>query len=149
MKNVLIAVALIVGAGLVIWLVTRTSNKGSTPPPAVAQPPAAMAPAPMPPAQTGPVTFRGTWVTTNRKLDGEMTCIATQNGNNWSGRFFGAWHGRSFSYNVTWSGPPDKLQGTAVIDGAFYQWTGSMEGDFFKGTFTGSRYNGYFNLKKQ
>jgi hypothetical protein len=34
--------------------------------------------------------FEGTWNTTNRKLDGRMTCIMTDLGEQkWQGRFFG------------------------------------------------------------
>ena len=68
----------------------------------------------------------------------------------WRGHFYGVWQGVQFSYTVKFSGPPEKLQGTAVIDGADYEWTGSMSKEapgWFKGSFGGSRYIGSFNLK--
>jgi hypothetical protein len=97
--------------------------------------------------------YEGTWVTTNRKLDGTMTCVATDLGKEkWKGRFYGEWQGSKFSYNVEWTGPPEKLTGKARIDGADYDWTGSITPSSpgeFKGTFTGTRYKGYFNLKQK
>ncbi|MBY0524250.1 MAG: hypothetical protein K2R98_12670 [Gemmataceae bacterium] len=93
-------------------------------------------------------TYEGTWLTTNRKLDGTMTCVVTDLGENqWRGKFSGVWEGASFSYTVRFSGPPQKLHGTAVIDGASYEWTGAMEKDRFWGTFGGNRYAGSFDLK--
>jgi len=99
------------------------------------------------------VVYEGTWVTTNRKLDGTMTCIVTDLGDNqWRGQFYGAWQGRPFSYKVRFSGPPDKLQGRASIDGADYEWTGAMgieSPGWFKGSFGGNRYMGSFDLKQK
>jgi hypothetical protein len=98
------------------------------------------------------LVYEGTWVTTNRRLDGTLTCVVTDLGdNNWRGHFSGAWHGREFSYTVKFSGPPDRLHGQAVIDGADYEWTGAMKGapGTFKGKFTGSRYTGYFTLRRK
>src|SRR5205809_7674405 len=80
------------------------------------------------------LVYEGTWVTTNRKLDGPMTCVVTDLGDNkWRGHFYGAWQGVNFSYKVDFSGPPEKLRGRAVIDDADYEWTGEM----VKGRFTG------------
>jgi len=97
--------------------------------------------------------YEGTWVTTNRKLDGTMTCVVTDLGNNrWRGHFYGVWEGVQFSYTVRFSGPPEKLHGTAVIDGADYEWTGTITkgpGGRFKGSFGGSRYVGWFDLKQK
>jgi hypothetical protein len=94
------------------------------------------------------LVYEGTWVTTNRQLDGTMTCVVTDLGDNqWRGRFSGVYQGSPFAYTVTFSGPPDKLRGKAVIDGADYEWTGEM-GQEFKGRFTGNRYLGSFALKK-
>jgi hypothetical protein len=97
--------------------------------------------------------YEGTWLTTNRKLDGTMTGVVTDLGNQqWRGHFYGVWQGVAFSYTVKFSGPPDKLQGTAVIDGADYEWTGSMSQEapgWFKGSFGGSRYFGRFQLKQK
>src|SRR4051812_45789182 len=97
------------------------------------------------------IVYEGTWVTTNRKLDGTMTCVVTDlGGNGWRGRFSGVWYGEPFSYDVDFRGPPDDLRGRAVIDGADYRWTGELtkgKGGTFKGKFGGSRYAGYFDLK--
>src|SRR5205085_1605590 len=86
--------------------------------------------------------FEGTWVTTNRSLDGRMTCVVTSLGDNkWRGHFYGVWQGQEFSYKVTFSGPPDQLRGAATIDGADYEWTGEMGKESpgsFQGKFTGN-----------
>jgi hypothetical protein len=97
--------------------------------------------------------YEGLWRTTNRKLDGVMTCIVTdlQDGN-WRGRFHGVWQGVKYDYTVTFSGPPNDLRGKATIDGAHYDWKGQITEDApgaFKGTFGGTRYTGYFDLKKK
>src|SRR5690242_10496768 len=88
--------------------------------------------------------YRGTWVTTNRHLDGKMTCVVTPLGpNKWRGHFYGVWDGQSFSYKVVFRGPPNNLRGRAVINGADYQWTGEMahgSPGSFKGKFRSSRY---------
>jgi hypothetical protein len=97
--------------------------------------------------------FEGQWKTTNRKLDGTMRCVVTDLGKeNWQGRFIGTWQGVPFDYTVKFSGPPNHLHGTAMIDGADYSWTGEMDGDsqgWFKATFTGNRYTGNFDLKEK
>jgi len=96
--------------------------------------------------------YEGNWNTTNRKLDGTMTCAVKDLGDSkWSGRFYGVWQGVPFDYTVPFSGPPDKLQGKATIDGADYIWSGSFNPDEgrFKGQFGGNRYNGYFDLAKK
>jgi hypothetical protein len=102
--------------------------------------------------------YDGQWRTTNRKLDGTMTCCVTELGDEtWQGRFFGVWQGVPFDYTVKFIGPPDRLRGTAKIDGANYTWTGEMgtgemgngSNDFFKGKFGGDRYTGYFELKER
>src|SRR5438105_2856932 len=73
--------------------------------------------------------YEGTWVTTNRQLDGKMTCELTDLGaNQWRGHFFGDFQGSKFSYLVNISGPPDNLHGKATIDDADYEWTGQMTG---------------------
>jgi len=105
------------------------------------------------PASAKDLVYEGTWVTTNRKLDGRMTCVVTNLGDNkWQGHFSGTWEGVEFSYKVDFSGPPEKLRGTATIDGAYYEWTGKMSDEspgWFKGTFGGNRYVGSFTLKQQ
>jgi hypothetical protein len=94
--------------------------------------------------------YEGKWVTTNRPLDGTMTCVVTDLGNNtWRGRFSGIWEGQAFSYTVQFSGPPERVRGRAVIDGADYEWTGEMGTDWFKGKFGGNRYEGSFSLKRK
>jgi hypothetical protein len=95
------------------------------------------------------VVYEGDWVTVNRKLDGTMKCEVTDlGGGQWKGKFWGTWQGVSFSYDVKWSGPPEKLRGTARIDGADYEWTGSITENRFEGKFDGSRYRGHFDLKR-
>ena len=95
------------------------------------------------------VVYEGTWVTTNRKLDGPITCVVTDLGDNkWRGHFYGVWQGVDYSYKVAFTGPPEKLRGSAVIDGADYEWTGAM-GESFRGTFRGSRYLGSFTMKRK
>src|SRR5690242_6538635 len=97
--------------------------------------------------------YRGTCVTTNRNLDGTMTCVVTPLGpNQWRGHFYGVWYGQKFSYKVVFRGPPAKLRGQAVIDGADYKWTGEMSNGSpgsFTGKFWGSRYRGSFTLKQK
>jgi hypothetical protein len=103
------------------------------------------------PVRAEELVFEGTWHTTNRKLDGNMTCAVTDLGNErWRGRFYGNWQGVPFDYTVAFSGPPSELQGTAKIDGADYTWTGVMSngpGGDLKGIFGGNRYLGHFELK--
>jgi hypothetical protein len=98
-------------------------------------------------------TYEGAWHTTNRKLDGTLTCVVSDLGaEQWRGRFYGVWQGTPFDYTVAFSGPPSDLHGTAVIDGADYSWTGQIASDApraFKGSFGGSRYAGYFDLKEK
>ncbi len=94
--------------------------------------------------------YEGTWLTTNRKLDGTMTCVVTRMADEeWRGHFHGVWNGARFAYKVKFNGPADKLYGTAVIDGADYQWTGSMTERRFQGSFGGSRYAGSFDLRRK
>src|SRR5262245_49511683 len=68
-------------------------------------------------AQVAPeqVVFRGPWHTTNRKLDGVMTCVVTKIAEQeWRGRFSGTWNGVSFDHSVAFKGPPEALRGAAV-----------------------------------
>src|SRR5687767_8654365 len=84
--------------------------------------------------------YEGTWNTINRPLDGTMTCVVKEQGNNrWRGTFSGVWYGQEFSYTVEFSGPPERLRGTAVIDGANYEWAGEMTDDSLNGRFGGNR----------
>lgn len=95
--------------------------------------------------------FEGPWKTTaNRKLDGTMTCDVVRTGKEaWTGKFHGVWQGVDFSYTVKFTGPPEKLQGKATIDGASYDWTGNINTKKFTGSFTGSRYTGNFDLGRK
>jgi hypothetical protein len=91
--------------------------------------------------------------TGRRKLQGRMTANIKRTGKDtWEGRFHGIWHGVKFSYVVKFKGPPNKLKGKAVIDGASYSWSGIMgqqSPGWFNGNFDGSRYDGYFKLKEK
>lgn len=93
--------------------------------------------------------YRGTWKTTNRPLDGEMTCVVTPVAKEaWQGRFIGVWQGLPFDYTVDFVGPAYDLQGTATIDRAAYEWRGRIQRDRFKANFTGDRYEGSFDLRR-
>lgn len=104
-------------------------------------------------ARADDLIYEGTWITTNRPLTGTMTCVVTDQGNNqWRGHFYGIWQGVQFSYKVRFSGPPEMLKGKAIIDGADYEWTGTMTKGTpgsLKGSFTGGRYEGSFDLKRK
>jgi hypothetical protein len=104
-------------------------------------------------AQAEDRVFVGPWKTTNRPLDGQMTCIVKELDKDlWQGRFYGVWQGVPFDYTVKFSGPPSSLKGTAVIDHADYTWTGAIDDESpatFKGKFGGSRYTGHFALKEK
>jgi hypothetical protein len=105
---------------------------------------------PVPTAHGADPVYEGTWVTTNRKLDGTLSCVVTDLGNQqWRGQFTGEWRGTPFTYTVRFSGPPEKLHGTAVIDGADYDWTASIRDGRFKATFDGNRYVGGFDMKQK
>ena len=102
------------------------------------------------PASAADALYEGDWRTTNRKLDGRMTCAVTELGpEKWRGRFYGVWQGVPFDYTLDFAGPATALRGTARIDGADYVWTGKMSGDSFQGSFGGNRYTGHFQLAKR
>ena len=95
--------------------------------------------------------FEGPWKTTNRKLDGVMTAVVRDLGDErWQGRFYGVWQGVPFDYTVKFSGQKESLKGTAVIDFADYTWTGVIddEAETFTAKFGGSRYTGHFKMKE-
>ncbi len=93
--------------------------------------------------------YRGTWKTVNRQLDGEMTCVVTPTAKHaWQGRFHGIWQGVEFDYTVDFMGPPNDLKGSAMIDGASYEWRAWITRDAMKANFAGSRYEGSFDLKR-
>jgi hypothetical protein len=92
--------------------------------------------------------YHGDWKTTNRKLDGQMTCIVTEKGKEqWEGRFYGIWQGVDFDYTVPFTGPLDELQGKATIDGVAYEWKARIDGERFRANFGGDLYRGSFDLK--
>lgn len=98
-------------------------------------------------AQDNVYKFHGPWKTTNRRLDGVQTAEVTRlAAEEWKMRVYGTWQGVDYDYTVKFSGPPDKLRGTAQIDGADYEWTGFINQARFKGSFTGSRYTGSFEM---
>ena len=80
-----------------------------------------------------------------------MNCTVTRKGHEqWTGRFWGVWQGVDFDYDVEFDGPLDNLKGKpCTIDGARYQWDGSIVGGVFNAEFTGSRYTGSFVLTEQ
>jgi hypothetical protein len=95
-------------------------------------------------------SYEGSWHTTNRKLDGTMQCDVKQVASEtWQGRFHGVWQGVPFDYTVSFTGPAADVRGTATIDGATYNWTGTLSESTFKGRFTGSRYAGHFDLEEK
>jgi hypothetical protein len=94
--------------------------------------------------------YIGPWKTTNRKLDGTMTCaIRMVEKEKWLGRFWGTWQGVDFDYAVDFSGPPDHLHGQAIVDGVAYEWKGRMNDRQFRANFGGDRYSGSFDLKRE
>jgi hypothetical protein len=102
------------------------------------------------------LVFEGPWHTTNRKLDGNMTCVVSDLGEGkWQGRFYGIWQGVDFDYTVRFTGTLANLQGTAIIDGADYTWNGVIDSSgpgstrLFRGVFGGNRYAGQFELKEK
>jgi len=100
-------------------------------------------------AQSTDYAFAGPWKTTNRKLDGTMTCIITPLANQqWHGHFYGTWQGAPFDYKVQFQGPPDDLRGTTVIDGANYNWRGRVDAQALRANFAGDLYEGSFELKR-
>jgi hypothetical protein len=102
-----------------------------------------------PAARGREAVYSGPWKTTNRKLDGTMTCTVRKVGKEkWQGRFWGTWQGVDFDYNVDFSGPPDHLRGTAIIDGVPYEWKGRISAKQFRANFGGDRYSGSFDLQR-
>jgi hypothetical protein len=101
-------------------------------------------------AEGSEFVYHGSWKTTNRPLDGEMTCVVTPVAKHeWKGRFHGVWQGVQFDHTVDFSGPPSDLRGTATIDGAAYQWRARIDQERFRGNFGGDRYTGSFDLKRR
>ena len=99
--------------------------------------------------EDGSVTYNGVWHTYNRKLDGTLRAVVScPKEGSYHGKFDGVWKGQKFDYEVDFSGPFERLTGVAQIDGANYQWTGSIDTNgVFKGKFDGDRYNGDFEMR--
>lgn len=105
--------------------------------------------------QAADYTYEGKWVTQNRPLDGVMRAEVTVDRlapipaqQVWNGRFYGTWQGVDFDYTVKFVGEASNLTGTALIDGASYNWRAKIDHKTFIGTFDGSRYNGRFSLQR-
>lgn len=108
-------------------------------------------------------TYEGKWVTTwHKKLDGTTKCAIKQlSRDRWQGRFWGEWQRVPFDYTVEFAkrkttkseaAPPKSnrdnllVEGKAMIDGADYDWKGTLTPDAFDIQFTGSRYHGSLKL---
>jgi hypothetical protein len=95
------------------------------------------------------LVYQGTWNTTNRKLDGDMSCVVTLTARHeLQGRFQGTWQGAPFDYMVHFTGTANDLRGTATIDGASYECRASINRERFRANFSGDRYTGSFDLKR-
>ena len=67
----------------------------------------------------------------------------------WEARFVRVWQGAEFDYTVQFNGPASDLRGSAVIDGASYEWRGAISENRFAAHFTGDRYVGSFDLSRR
>lgn len=116
------------------------------------------------------VYYQGPWITTNRKLDGTINCEVKQlSPELWQGRFWGTWQHVPMDYTVQFGrdsttaakngGRIVKISetqftdavpvaGKATIDGAHYDWVGTLSPEEFDIQFTGSRYQGHLELKR-
>jgi len=130
---------------------------------------------PLPMGQKIEGRYAGPWVTTkNKKLDGTTNCEIKQlTPEMWQGRFGGEWQKVPFDYTVEFErvkNPPERLEtaqtkttknavlkkepfripvaGKAMIDGASYEWAGSLGREQFDIEFTGSRYEGNLELTR-
>ena len=103
--------------------------------------------------------YEGSWVTTkNKKLNGTASCQVRQLGRDrWEGRFWGIWQQVPFDYKVEFAAAKaeqnsaaveNAVRGTATIDGAYYDWTGTLTPTEFNIQFTGTRYEGQMELKR-
>jgi hypothetical protein len=93
--------------------------------------------------------YEGKWNTTNRKLDGTLTCVVTQKSSQeLQGHFYGTWQHAPFDYTVQFTGPANDLRGTAIIDGAAYKCRAWITQEGFRANFNGDRYAGSFDLKR-
>ena len=93
--------------------------------------------------------YEGTWVTTNRPLDGRMTCELQPAGKEkWRAHFEGIWQGVAFDYSVHFTGPDSALRCDTKVDGAAYTAHGVLTDEHFKARFGGDRYEGSLTMKR-
>lgn len=94
--------------------------------------------------------YSGPWICTKgKRIDGVMKAHVTPiKANEWKARFWGVWQGVAFDYTVPFNGADDSLIGKATIDGARYEWKGTIDRKQFKATFTGDRYDGSFDMSR-
>jgi hypothetical protein len=119
--------------------------------------------------------YYGPWVTLkNKKLDGTCNADIKQLARDrWEGRFWGVWMQVPFDYTVEFDRvktPPHVLEtaevvkpkkvshstesgpvhvvGKAMIDGASYDWAGTLSFKQFDIQFTGSRYEGHMEMAR-
>jgi hypothetical protein len=77
--------------------------------------------------------YQGAWNTTNRKLDGVVSCVLMPVAKHeLQARFYGTWQGAPFDYTVRFVGSPSDLRGRATIDGASYECRAWINRDRFK-----------------
>ncbi len=112
--------------------------------------------------------YVGPWVTTNpkKKLNGTSNCEVKQLAPaRWQARFWGVWQQVPFDYTVDFTGGPVEssspaaaaqssdattysVTGTALIDGASYEWSGTLSPREFLIQYGGSRYEGHLELSR-
>ncbi len=98
---------------------------------------------------TPKLVYEGTWVTTNRPLDGRMTCELQAVGKEkWRAHFEGIWQGVAFDYTVHFTGPDSALRCDTKVDGAAYVAHGVLTAEHFKARFGGDRYEGSLTMKR-
>lgn len=88
-------------------------------------------------------------MTTNRPLDGRMTCELQPVGKEkWRAHFEGIWQGVAFDYTVHFIGPDSALRCDTKVDGAAYTAHGVLTAEHFKARFGGDRYEGSLTMKR-
>jgi len=166
----IVAFALMASAQIIGSAIFSSACNAQAVPPAR---PAATSPFPV--SQKTEGRYAGPWVTTkNKKLDGTTNCEIKQlTPEKWQGRFWGEWQKVPFDYTVEFErvkNPPERLEtaqtkttknvaaqkepggipvaGKAMIDGAPYEWVGSLSREQFEIEFTGERYEGHLELTR-
>lgn len=106
-------------------------------------------------ANAADATYSGPWHThRGKQLSGVMTVdVHADQVGQYRGRFHGVWQGVSFDYRVDFTGPLEDLRGSAMIDGASYNWRGVIVrgapgNGTFNASFDGSRYAGSFEMRR-